>query len=184
MAEYARFIRRALGRTRGRELVPSLAEISALSRRQELLCTVHCPGAGACPVAIDSHTMAGEVRPERTPETEASQRPVPGFPGVPGPQVCPSLRVISWVRAACGGTKRPERSLQLNPSRSTGRPPARSEPDFPLMLPAFQVARELVGRLGLTRSRNTFALYEQRGAQERALAGATVVADVLTRFEK
>ncbi|XP_048080902.1 pleckstrin homology domain-containing family H member 3 isoform X7 [Ursus arctos] len=102
LAEYARFIRRALGRTRGRELVPSLAEISALSRRQELLCTVHCPGAGACPVAIDSHTTAGEV------------------------------------------------------------------------------ARELVGRLGLARSRNAFALYEQRGAQERALAGGTLVADVLT----
>ena len=42
---------------------------------------MHCPGAGACPVAIDSHTTAGEVRPERTPETSASQRPVPGFPG-------------------------------------------------------------------------------------------------------
>uniref|UniRef100_A0A2K5R0U1 Pleckstrin homology, MyTH4 and FERM domain containing H3 n=1 Tax=Cebus imitator TaxID=2715852 RepID=A0A2K5R0U1_CEBIM len=105
LAEYARFIRKALGRTRGRELVPSLAEISALSRRQELLCTVHCPGAGACAVAIDSHTTAGEV------------------------------------------------------------------------------ARELVGRLGLARSRNAFALYEQRGAQERALAGGTLVADVLTRFE-
>ncbi|XP_005875775.1 PREDICTED: pleckstrin homology domain-containing family H member 3 isoform X2 [Myotis brandtii] len=102
LAEYARFIRRALGRTRGRELVPSLAEISALSRRQELLCTVHCPGAGACPVAIDSHTTAAEV------------------------------------------------------------------------------ARELVGRLGLARSRNAFALYEQRGAQERALAGGTLMADVLT----
>lgn len=86
--------------------MPSLAEISALSRRQELLCTVHCPGAGACPVAIDSHTTAAEV------------------------------------------------------------------------------ARELVGRLGLARSRNAFALYEQRGAQERALAGGTLVADVLTRFEK
>ncbi|XP_024599841.1 pleckstrin homology domain-containing family H member 3 isoform X3 [Neophocaena asiaeorientalis asiaeorientalis] len=105
LAAYARFIRKALGRTRGRELVPSLAEISALSRRQELLCTVNCPGAGACPVAIDSHTTAGEV------------------------------------------------------------------------------ARELVGRLGLTRSRNAFALYEQRGSQERALAGGTLVADVLTRFE-
>ncbi|XP_054173276.1 pleckstrin homology domain-containing family H member 3 isoform X7 [Homo sapiens] len=102
LAEYARFIRKALGRTRGRELVPSLAEISALSQRQELLCTVHCPGAGACAVAIDSHTTAGEV------------------------------------------------------------------------------ARELVGRLGLARSRNAFALYEQRGAQERALAGGTLVADVLT----
>ncbi|XP_078230542.1 pleckstrin homology domain-containing family H member 3 isoform X1 [Callithrix jacchus] len=105
LAEYARFIRKALGRTRGRELVPSLAEISALSRRQELLCTVHCPGAGPCAVAIDSHTTAGEV------------------------------------------------------------------------------ARELVGQLGLARSRNAFALYEQRGAQERALAGGTLVADVLTRFE-
>ncbi|KAL4835214.1 hypothetical protein H8958_017470 [Nasalis larvatus] len=105
LAEYARFIRKALGRTRGRELVPSLAEISALSQRQELLCTVHCPGAGACTVAIDSHTTAGEV------------------------------------------------------------------------------ARELVGRLGLARSRNAFALYQQRGTQERALAGGTLVADVLTRFE-
>nr|XP_019603159.1 PREDICTED: pleckstrin homology domain-containing family H member 3 isoform X4 [Rhinolophus sinicus] len=105
LAEYARFIRKALGRTRGRELVPSLAEIYALSRRQELLCTVHCPGAGACPVAIDSHTTAAEV------------------------------------------------------------------------------ARELVGRLGLARSRHAFALYEQRGTQERALAGGTLVADVLTRFE-
>ncbi|KAM9209522.1 pleckstrin homology domain-containing family H member 3 isoform 2-T2 [Dugong dugon] len=102
LAEYARFIRKALGRTRGRELVPSLAEISALSRRQELLCTVHCPGAGACQVAIDSHTTAGEV------------------------------------------------------------------------------AQELVGRLGLAGSRNAFALYEQLGAQERALAGGTLVADVLT----
>ncbi|XP_063107674.1 pleckstrin homology domain-containing family H member 3 isoform X2 [Cavia porcellus] len=102
LAEYARFIRKALGRTRGRELVPSLAEIAALSRRQELLCTVHCPGARACPVAIDSYTTAGEV------------------------------------------------------------------------------AQELVGRLGLARSRNAFALYEQRGAQERALAGGTIVADVLT----
>uniref|UniRef100_F6TWG4 Pleckstrin homology, MyTH4 and FERM domain containing H3 n=1 Tax=Callithrix jacchus TaxID=9483 RepID=F6TWG4_CALJA len=84
-------------------LVPSLAEISALSRRQELLCTVHCPGAGPCAVAIDSHTTAGEVRAG--------------------------------------------------------------------------------GQLGLARSRNAFALYEQRGAQERALAGGTLVADVLTRFE-
>ncbi|XP_056672691.1 pleckstrin homology domain-containing family H member 3 isoform X3 [Monodelphis domestica] len=105
LAEYTRFIRKALGRTRGRELVPSLAEISALSQRQELLCTVHCPGAGACSVAIDSHTTASEV------------------------------------------------------------------------------ARELVGRLGLARSRNAFALYEQRGSQERALAGGVLVADVLTRFE-
>ncbi|XP_072502654.1 pleckstrin homology domain-containing family H member 3 isoform X2 [Notamacropus eugenii] len=102
LAEYTRFIRKALGRTRGRELVPSLAEISALSQRQELLCTVHCPGAGACSVAIDSHTTASEV------------------------------------------------------------------------------ARELVGRLGLARSRNAFALYEQRGSQERALAGGALVADVLT----
>ena len=82
LAEYARFIRKALGRTRGRELVPSLAEISALSRRQELLCTVHCPGAGACPVAIDSHTTAGDVRPQRKPlkPQPSSQLPMPGSP--------------------------------------------------------------------------------------------------------
>lgn len=30
---------------------------------------MHCPGAGACTVAIDSHTTAGEVRPEKGPMT-------------------------------------------------------------------------------------------------------------------
>lgn len=69
LAEYARFIRKALSRTRGRELVPSLAEITALSHRQELRCTVHCPEAGACLVTIDSHTTVGEVRSQRGPRT-------------------------------------------------------------------------------------------------------------------
>lgn len=74
-------------------------------------------------------------------------------------------------------------SSWISPSRIPGKTPVRS--DFPLTLsPPLQVARELVGRLGLARSRNAFALYEQRGAQERALAGGTLVADVLTRFEK
>jgi hypothetical protein len=80
LAEYARFIRKALGRTRGRELVPSLAEISALSRRQELLCTVHCPGAGACPVSIDSHTTAGEVRrSKKVPTASTSETRLPAL---------------------------------------------------------------------------------------------------------
>lgn len=64
--------------------MPSLAEISALSRRQELLCTVHCPGAGACPVAIDSHTTAAEVSPrDGQPEPAAlppSSRARPSLP--------------------------------------------------------------------------------------------------------
>lgn len=73
-------------------------------------------------------------------------------------------------------------SSWISPFRSTGKNPARS--DLLRTLSPCQVARELVGRLGLARSRNSFALYEQRGAQERALAGGTLVADVLTRFEK
>uniref|UniRef100_A0A6I8PEB2 Uncharacterized protein n=1 Tax=Ornithorhynchus anatinus TaxID=9258 RepID=A0A6I8PEB2_ORNAN len=86
LAEYARFIRAALGRTQGRELVPSLAEIAALSRRQELLCTVHCPGAGACSVAIDSHTTAGEVRPPSPGAPVLLCRaPLPPGLGVPRP---------------------------------------------------------------------------------------------------
>lgn len=73
-------------------------------------------------------------------------------------------------------------SSWIFPSRSPGKTLA--GPDFPVLPSSLQVARELVGRLGLARSRNAFALYEQRGAQERALAGGTLVADVLTRFEK
>lgn len=61
MAEYARFIQEALGKTRGRECVPSLEEILVLMRRQEMVCTVHCPGVAACSVTISSHTTAEEV---------------------------------------------------------------------------------------------------------------------------
>lgn len=67
MAKYACFIREALGKTRGRECVPSLEEILVLMRRQEMVCTVHCPGAAACSVAISSHTTAEEVRAEPVP---------------------------------------------------------------------------------------------------------------------
>ncbi|PKU34036.1 hypothetical protein llap_15662 [Limosa lapponica baueri] len=61
MAKYACFIREALGKTKGRECVPSLEEILVLMRRQEMICTVHCPGAPACSVAISSHTTAEEA---------------------------------------------------------------------------------------------------------------------------
>lgn len=67
MAKYACFIREALGKTRGRECVPSLEEILVLMRRQEMVCTVHCPGAAACSVAISSHTTAEEVRAKPVP---------------------------------------------------------------------------------------------------------------------
>ncbi|XP_035759340.1 pleckstrin homology domain-containing family H member 3, partial [Egretta garzetta] len=40
MAKYACFIREALGKTKGRECVPSLEEILVLMRRQEMICTV------------------------------------------------------------------------------------------------------------------------------------------------
>ncbi|XP_075631241.1 pleckstrin homology domain-containing family H member 3 isoform X2 [Balearica regulorum gibbericeps] len=105
MAKYACFIREALGKTKGRECVPSLEEILVLMRRQEMICTVHCPGAPACSVAISSHTTAEEV------------------------------------------------------------------------------ARELVSRLGLSQSPNLFALYEQTRRREQPVGSATLLADVLTRFE-
>lgn len=102
MAEYGRFIGAALGKTTVRECVPSLDEILVLTQRQDMLCTVHCPGTSACTVAISSHTTAEEV------------------------------------------------------------------------------ARELVARLGLSRSRNVFALYEQSRHHARPVGRATLVADVLT----
>uniref|UniRef100_A0A8C8R555 Pleckstrin homology, MyTH4 and FERM domain containing H3 n=1 Tax=Pelusios castaneus TaxID=367368 RepID=A0A8C8R555_9SAUR len=105
MAEYGCFIGAALGKTRGRECVPSLDEIVVLIQRQDMVCTVHCPGASACTVAISSHTTAEEV------------------------------------------------------------------------------ARELVARLGLAQSPNIFALYEQSRHCEQPVGRATLVADVLTRFE-
>ncbi|NXY79269.1 MYO10 protein, partial [Glareola pratincola] len=46
-----------------------------------------------------------------------------------------------------------------------------------------QVARELVSRLGLSQSPNLFALYEQSRRREQPVASATLLADVLTRFE-
>ncbi|XP_062451813.1 pleckstrin homology domain-containing family H member 3 [Rhea pennata] len=104
-ARYAGFIRAALGKTQGRECVPSLDEILVLTRRQEMVCTVHCPGAAACRVAISSHTTAAEV------------------------------------------------------------------------------AQELVRRLGLSQSPNLFALYEQSRLREQPVGSATLLADVLTRFE-
>lgn len=87
--------------------MPSLAEISALSRRQELLCTVHCPGAGACPVAIDSHTTAAEVRPERDP-LQLQPFPPAAYAQLSwgaGPRFAPSLGVIIRIRGVCGRTE-------------------------------------------------------------------------------
>ncbi|KAM6107990.1 LOW QUALITY PROTEIN: pleckstrin homology domain-containing family H member 3 [Pterocles gutturalis] len=75
MAKYACFIREALGKTKGRECVPSLEEILVLMRRQEMICTVHCPGAPACRVAISSHTTAEEVARELVSRLGLSQSP-------------------------------------------------------------------------------------------------------------
>ncbi|POI31272.1 hypothetical protein CIB84_004976 [Bambusicola thoracicus] len=116
MAKYARFIQEALGKTRGRECVPSLEEILVLMRRQEMVCTVHCPGVAACSVTISSHTTAQES-------------PLVAF---------------------------------VSP----------------------QVAQELVSRLGLSQSPNLFALYEQSRLREQPVGSSTLLADVLTRFEK
>ncbi|XP_054032926.1 pleckstrin homology domain-containing family H member 3 isoform X3 [Dryobates pubescens] len=75
MAKYASFIREALGKTKGRQCVPSLEEILVLMRRQEMICTVHCPGAAACRVAISSHTTAEEVAQELVSRLGLSQSP-------------------------------------------------------------------------------------------------------------
>ncbi|XP_062874944.1 pleckstrin homology domain-containing family H member 3 isoform X2 [Trichomycterus rosablanca] len=45
---------------------------------------------------------------------------------------------------------------------------------------ANEVVRRVAEHLGLQQSRNTFALFEQRGAWEKAIAGGTIIADVLT----
>lgn len=47
-----------------------------------------------------------------------------------------------------------------------------------------QVAQELVSRLGLSQSPNLFALYEQSRLHEQPVGSSTLLADVLTRFEK
>lgn len=49
---------------------------------------------------------------------------------------------------------------------------------------SFQVVRRMAERLGLQDSRNTFALFEQNGCWEKAIGGNTIIADVITRFEK
>ncbi|XP_076121239.1 pleckstrin homology domain-containing family H member 3 [Alosa pseudoharengus] len=58
---YGWFISEALGRTRGRDCVPSWGEIQQLMRRQELMCVVHYPGPAHCPLRISSHTTASQV---------------------------------------------------------------------------------------------------------------------------
>uniref|UniRef100_A0A8C3HU41 Pleckstrin homology, MyTH4 and FERM domain containing H3 n=1 Tax=Chrysemys picta bellii TaxID=8478 RepID=A0A8C3HU41_CHRPI len=75
MAEYGRFIAAALDKTQVRECVPSLDEIVVLIQRQDMLCTVHCPGTSACTVAISSHTTAEEVARELVARLGLSQSP-------------------------------------------------------------------------------------------------------------
>ncbi|KAG7459702.1 hypothetical protein MATL_G00213510 [Megalops atlanticus] len=48
---------------------------------------------------------------------------------------------------------------------------------------ADEVVERMSEQLGLLGSRNTFALFEQGAHRERPIAGGTIVADVLTRFE-
>uniref|UniRef100_A0A8C0FXE3 Pleckstrin homology, MyTH4 and FERM domain containing H3 n=1 Tax=Chelonoidis abingdonii TaxID=106734 RepID=A0A8C0FXE3_CHEAB len=75
MAEYGHFIVAALDKTQVRECVPSLDEIMALIQRQDMLCTVHCPGTSACTVTISSHTTAEEVARELVARLGLSQSP-------------------------------------------------------------------------------------------------------------
>ncbi|XP_035380319.1 pleckstrin homology domain-containing family H member 3 [Electrophorus electricus] len=48
---------------------------------------------------------------------------------------------------------------------------------------ANEVVRKIAERLGLQDSCNTFALFEQKSCCERPVAGTTIIADVITRFE-
>lgn len=47
-----------------------------------------------------------------------------------------------------------------------------------------QLVRRMQEKLGLQESKNTFALYEQNALWEQPVAGSTLIADILTRFEK
>lgn len=47
-----------------------------------------------------------------------------------------------------------------------------------------QVVRRMQEKLSLQDSKNTFALYEQNALWEQPIAGGTLIADILTRFEK
>lgn len=47
-----------------------------------------------------------------------------------------------------------------------------------------QLVKMISEKLDLQDSRNTFALFEQNAHQERAISGSTIIADILTRFEK
>ncbi|CDQ85126.1 unnamed protein product [Oncorhynchus mykiss] len=49
---------------------------------------------------------------------------------------------------------------------------------------ANEVVRRMLEKLGLKESRNTFSLFEQNAHWERAVGGSTIIADILTRFEK
>ncbi|XP_030076351.1 pleckstrin homology domain-containing family H member 3 [Microcaecilia unicolor] len=59
--KYSAFISQSLEKTTLRECVPSWEEILVLIDRQEMLCTIHYPGAGSCQIPINSHTTADEV---------------------------------------------------------------------------------------------------------------------------
>ncbi|XP_041854232.1 pleckstrin homology domain-containing family H member 3 isoform X1 [Melanotaenia boesemani] len=47
---------------------------------------------------------------------------------------------------------------------------------------ANEVVRRMQEKLGLQESKNTFALYEQNAVWEQAIAGSTLIADILTSF--
>ncbi|XP_034751162.1 pleckstrin homology domain-containing family H member 3 isoform X1 [Etheostoma cragini] len=48
---------------------------------------------------------------------------------------------------------------------------------------ANEVVRRMQEKLGLQESKNTFALYEQNALWEQPVAGSSLIADILTRFE-
>ncbi|CAL8273305.1 unnamed protein product [Lota lota] len=48
---------------------------------------------------------------------------------------------------------------------------------------ANEVLRRMQEKLGLQESKNTFALYEQNALWEQPVAGGTLIADIITRFE-
>lgn len=150
--------------------MPSLEEILVLMRRQEMVCTVHCPGAAACSVAISSHTTAEEVRAKPVPVCGAGEHRAAGtgtrrqWGGTRGCLPLPAVTCLCPFAALSAAARDAQSPLVAFVSP--------------------QVARELVSRLGLSQSPNLFALYEQSRLREQPVGSSTLLADVLTRFEK
>lgn len=161
MDNYASFISEALEKTKCRECVPSWEEIQMLMNRQEMLCTVHHPGPGSCQLYISSHTTANEVW------EHLSVFSLYGLSHSQALQILACVFVQIMKDALDSEPQQPQTFFQT------------------VFSSAFhQVVRRMQEKLGLQDSKNTFALYEQNALWEQPVAGNSLIADVLTRYER